>query len=141
MRTGPQAVARVFGKRIAPLVVLLAVFALLGDPRGGGVLAGLILAAAAAFTATIGGIALAMQVFAPAVLRSASTWGVALGLAAGMFASSGAAFNFIIVEIAGRSISVGGALLHLAAFVTVASVGALVFFGLGAREPAVDDPR
>ncbi|MDZ4777508.1 MAG: hypothetical protein SGJ23_12050, partial [Alphaproteobacteria bacterium] len=46
MRSGPQAVARVLGKRLGPLLVLLAVLALVGDPRSGGVQAGLIFAAA-----------------------------------------------------------------------------------------------
>lgn len=141
MRSGSQAVARVLGKRVAPLLVLLSVLALVGDPRGGGVQAGLILAAAIAFTTIIGGVTQAVRAIPPAILRSAATWGVGLGLGAGVFAASGALFDFIVVKIAGQSISIGGALLHLAAFVTIAAVGALVFLCLAARATPLDDAR
>lgn len=139
MRSGPQSVARVLGKRMTPLLVLLAVLALVGDPRGGGVQAGLILAAAIAFSVIIGGVTHAVEAFPPAVLRSAAAWGVALGVGAGVFAATGGVFDFIVVQIAGRPISIGGALVHLAAFMTVAAVGALVFVCFAARATPLDD--
>ena len=139
MRSGPQAVARVLGKRLAPLLFLFAVLALVGDPRGGGVQAGLILAAAIAFTVIVAGVAKAVRAFPPAILRNAAVWGVALGVAAGVFAATGAVFDFIIVEIADRKASVGGALLNLAAFLTVAGVGGVVFLCLAARATPQDD--
>lgn len=141
MRSGPQAVARVFGKRVTPLLVLLAVLALLGDPRGGGVQAGLILASTVAFSVIVGGVAQAVRAFTPAVLRHAGAWGVALGIGAGVFAATGAVFDFIVVEIGGRLISVGGLLLHFAVFLAVASVGALAFLCLAARATSADETR
>jgi len=141
VRPGPQAVARVLGKRLAPLFVLLAVLALVGDPRSGGVLAGLILAAGVTFVAIVAGVAAAVRVFPPAVLRQAAVGGVALALGAGVFAAVGGVFDFIVVEIAGRKTSIGGALLNLAAFLTMGGVAGLVFLCLAARATPLDDAR
>lgn len=141
MRPGPQAVARVLGKRLAPLFVLLAVLALVGDPRSGGVLAGLILAAGVASVAIVSGVAAAIRAFPPAILRQAAMWGVGLAIGAGVFAAAGAAFDFIIVEVSGRKTSIGGALLNLAAFIAVGGVGGLVFLCLAARATPLDDAR
>jgi len=139
VRSGPQAVARVLGKRLGPLLVLLAVLALVGDPRSGGVQAGLIFAAAVAFTAIVAGATSAVRAFPPAILRNAAVWGVGLAVGAGVFAATGAVFDFIIVEIATHKASIGGALLNLAAFLTVAGVGGVVFLCLAARATPLDD--
>jgi hypothetical protein len=140
VRSGPQAVARVLGKRLAPLLVLLAALALVGDPRGGGVQAGLIFATAVAFTVVVGGVAQAVRAFPPAILRNAAVWGVGLAAGAGIFAATGAVFDFTIVEIAGRKASIGGALLNLAAFLAATGVGGIVFLCLAARATPLDDP-
>lgn len=141
MRPGPQAVARVLGKRLAPLFVLLAVLALVGDPRSGGVLAGLILAAGIVSVAIVSGVAAAIRAFPPAILRQAAMCGVGLAIGAGVFAAAGAAFDFIIVEVSGRKTSIGGALLNLAAFIAVGGVGGLVFLCLAARATPLDDAQ
>ncbi|KAF0171979.1 MAG: hypothetical protein IV086_07115 [Hyphomonadaceae bacterium] len=141
MRPGSRAVARGLGKRIAPLLLLLAILALLGDPRGGGVQAGLIFAIGVAMHAIVFGAARAMSTFSPAMLRTAGVWGVCLAAGAGVFAAAGQAFGFIVVDIAGMPVSIGGALLHVAAFVTMGGVAALVFLCLAGRATPLDGAR
>lgn len=138
MRDGPQAVVRTLGKRLAPLFVLLALLAFLGDPRGGGVQAGLLAAAGVAFYLVVFGVARATHAVPPAVLRTVAVWGVALAAGAGVFAAAGNVFGFIVVDIARSPASIGGALMHLAAFLTVGAVAALVILCLAARATAPD---
>ncbi len=139
MRPGTRAIARGLGKRIPPLLLLLAVIALVGDPRGGGVQAGLIFAAGVAMHAAVFGATRALSAFSPAMLRTAGVWGACLAAGAGVFAATGQAFGFIVVDIAGAPVSIGGALMHVAAFVTLGGVAALVFLCLAARATPLDD--
>jgi multicomponent Na+:H+ antiporter subunit B len=141
VRPGSAAVARGLGKRIAPLLLLLAVLALVGDPHGGGLQAGLIFAAAVAMHTVVFGVRRAMTAFPPALLRTAGVWGACLAAGAGVFAATGGAFEFIVVDISRMPVSVGGALLHLAAFVAVGGVTALVFLCLAGRATPLDDAR
>lgn len=141
MRLGSQAVARGLGKRIAPLLLLLALLALVGDPRGGGVQAGLLFAAGVAMHAIVFGASRAMSAFTPAMLRTAGVWGLCLAVGAGVFAAAGQAFDFIVVDIGRMPVSVGGALMHFAAFVTVGAGAALIFLCLAGRATPLDDAR
>lgn len=141
MRPGSEAVVRGLGKRIAPLLLLLALIVLVGDPRGGGVQAGLILAGGVAMHAIVFGARRALAAFPPAMLRTAGVWGVVLAAGAGVFAAANQAFGFIVIDIARMPISMGGALLHLAAFVTVGAMTALVFLCFVGRTTPQDAPR
>jgi len=107
MRDGPQAVVRMLGKRLAPLLLLLALIALVGDPRGGGVQGGLLAAAGVAFYLVVFGADRATYAFPPAVLRTVAVWGVALAFGAGVFAAVGRVFGFIVVDIARTPTSIG----------------------------------
>lgn len=133
MNTSRHLVARGLGKRIAPLFVLLALLTFLGDPRAGGVQAGLFIAAGAALYAIVFGTPRAVTAFAPALLRSLAVWGVCLVAGAGAFASAGRAFGFITVAVGRMPVSIGGALTHLGVLVAIGSIATLIFLCIAAR--------
>jgi hypothetical protein len=133
MRRGPGAATRTLAKRLMPLFAIAATIALAGDPQGAGAAGGLLLAAALAMHLVVFGLARATQAIAPAVLRAATAWGVVLAMGAGVFAATGSAFDFIVVDVARTPLSIGGVLMHLAAFATLAGGGALAFQCVAAR--------
>lgn len=139
MRAGPRSVARAWGARLSPLLALVALLALVGDPRAASVAGGALLAIAFITHAIVFGVARHVAAFAPAVLRAASVYGVALAAGAGIFAATGAAFGFIEIDIARTPASVGGALLHLSVFAVIAGGGTLIYQCLAAR--GADDVR
>lgn len=139
MRAGPSSVARAWGARLTPLLALVALLALVGDPRAANVAGGALLAVGLITHAIVFGVTRNVAAFAPAVLRAAAVYGVALAAGAGVFAATGDAFGFIEIDIARTPASVGGALLHLSAFVVIAGAGGLIYQCLAAR--GADDAR
>ena len=138
MNASRQVVVRGLGKRVAPLLVLLALLMLVGDPRAGGVQAGLLVAAGVAIHAIVFGAARAATAFAPALLRTLTVWGVCLVAGAGVFASAPRAFGFILVNVGRTPVSIGGALTHLGVFIAVGSMSALIFLCIAARATPPD---
>jgi Domain related to MnhB subunit of Na+/H+ antiporter len=139
MRYGAQTVARVLTRRVIALLVVLGCVALVGDPRGGGVQAGALLAAALIVHAVTFGVAATVRAASPTTLRTASALGVLLVIAAGVWAARGDAFAFIVSRVGGFDISLGGALTHLGAALTVAGAGAFIFVCIAGRATAIGD--
>jgi multicomponent Na+:H+ antiporter subunit B len=141
MNPSRESVVRVLGKRIAPLLVLLAFVCLAGDPRANGVQAGVLFAAGVAIYATIFGASRAISAFPLALLRTLVVWGLCLAAGAGVFASSGRAFAFSSIDFGRLPVSIGGALMHFGAFVAVAAGAALVFLCVAARATPQDGSK
>lgn len=139
MRAGPRVVARAWGYRLAPLLALVALLALVGDPRAAGVAGGALVAIVVVAHALVFGVARNVQAFAPSVLRATGVYGVLLAAGAGVFAATGAVFGFIEIDIARTPASIGGALLHLSAFAVIGGGGGLIYQCLAAR--GADDAR
>lgn len=141
MRTGPQYVVRGLAKRLILLLVGLAALMLTGRVEGAGVAAGLLVAFALVTHVTAFGVATATRAAPPARLRIAAVAGVLLAAIAGVWASGGSAFAFLVARIGGLTISVGGALMHVAAALAVAGAGAFVFVAIAGRASALGDQR
>lgn len=141
MKQGAQAVVRVLGKRSVLLLLALGAFALAGDPRGAGVEAGILVAAALAVHAIVFGVAATIAAAPPTALRTGAAAAVLLAAGAGVWAARGAAFDFFGVRAGALTLAPGGALLHLAAFMCVAGAGAFIFLCIAGRATALEAER
>ena len=141
MKYGPQLVVRALAKRVTAFLLVLGCLALVGDPRGGGVQAGLLIAAALVCHAVAFGVAMTVKAAPPAMLRIAAGTGVLIAACAGVWGARTEAFNFIVVPFAALDISPGGALVHLGAALGVAGAGAFIFLCLAGRATALGEER
>lgn len=139
MRYGAQAVARALAKRVTVLLLALGCFALVGDPRGGGVEAGLLLAGAVFCHATAFGVDATLKAAPAGALRLAAAVGVLIAAGAGLWGAR--AFEFTTTRIGGVLASPGGALMQLAAALVVAGVSAFIFLCLAGRVTALGEDR
>lgn len=141
MRYGPQLVARTLAKRVTALLLVLGCLALVGDQRGGGVQAGLLLAAALVCHAVAFGVAVTVKAVSPAALRVTAAAGVLLAAAAGVWAARAEAFGFIVARVGGLEVSPGGMLVHVGAALAIAGAGAFIFLCLAGRATALGEDR
>ncbi len=141
MRYGPQLVARALAKRVTVLLLVLGCLALVGDPRGAGVQAGLLLAAALVCHAVAFGVAVTVKAAAPGALRIAAAIGVLIAVCAGVWAARADVFDFTPMRVGALTVSPGGALVHLGAALAVAGAGAFIFLCLAGRATALGEDR
>ena len=141
MRYGAQLVVRTLAKRVIALLLVLGCLALVGDPRGGGVQAGLILAAALVCHGVAFGVAATVRAAPPATLRLAAALGVLFAAGAGVWLSGAQMFAFFAMPLGGVDLSVGGLLMHAAAALAIAGAGAFIFLCLAGRVTALGEER
>lgn len=141
MRYGAQLVVRTLAKRVTVFLLVLGCLTLAGDPRGAGVQAGLLLAAALVCHAVAFGVGPTTKAAPLGALRMAAAAGVLAAACAGVWAARAEAFNFIIAPLGALNVSPGGALVHLAAALAVAGAGAFIFLCLAGRATALGDDR
>lgn len=141
MRYGSQLVVRALARRVTAFLLVLGCLALFGDPRGGGVQAGVLFAAALVCHAVAFGVAGTVKAVPPATLRIGAAAGVLVAACAGVWATQRAAFDFSAMSVGAFSIAPGGALLHVAAALAVAGAGAFIFLCLAGRATALGEDR
>ena len=141
MRYGAQLVARVLAQRVTVFLIVLGCLALLGDPRGGGVQAGLLFAAALVCHAVAFGVAATVKAAPPKALIVAAAAGVLLVACAGVWAGSERVFDFTTASVGAIDVSPGGALVHLATALAVAGAVAFIFLCLAGRATALGEDR
>lgn len=140
MRIGAQRVLRGFAKRLTLLLLALAALLLAGRADSAGVAAGVLVVLALVVHVTAFGVAATLDAMPPKALRIVAVAGVALAAGAGVWAAGDGAFDFIFTRTGDVTLSIGGALLHLAAALVVAGAGACVFLIVAGRASVLGDP-
>lgn len=139
MRHGAQVVARTLAKRVSVLLLALGCLALVGNPHGGGVAGGALIAAALISHATAFGVDATMKAAPARVLRAVAAVGILAAAVAGVWGGASTALDFSVLRIAGERVAPAGALMECAALLVVAGAGAFVFFCLAGRVTALGD--